>query len=264
MKSNPNIHPSAIVHPGAQIAEGVIVGPYCTIGESVSLGANTVCHSHVNIQGLTTIGEDCQIYPFASLGTAPQDLKYNGEATRLVIGNNNKIREYVTMNTGTQQDRGVTTVGSNGLFMMGCHVAHDCVIKDNVILANSVAIGGHVTVGDHAIVGGNAAVHQFVRIGCYAMIGAMSMVANDVIPYAIVKGDRAKVHGLNLVGLKRSGFSRELIAELKSIYEALFNSGGLFADRLTKARTMSSNHEAVRVLLDFVTENSKMQLLQTA
>jgi UDP-N-acetylglucosamine acyltransferase len=223
-------HPTAIIDPGAQIGNDVCIGPYCVIGKEVTLGNNVRLHSHVVIEGRTTIGEKTEIFPFASIGHIPQDMKYGGEPSELIIGKNNRIREYVTMQPGTIGDKMKTIVGDNGLFMAGAHVAHDCVISNNVQMANNAILGGHVEIGDFAIVGGNSAVHQFVRIGHHAIVGGMSGVEHDVIPYGSVKGERAFLNGLNIIGMKRRGVPRDDIDALRKAYKQLFD--------LQKTRTL--------------------------
>src|SRR5438094_9343371 len=231
----PQIHPTAIVAPGATLAEDVSIGPYCVVGEEVVLGAGVTLIAHIVVDGRTTIGEKTRIFPFASIGLEPQDLKYRGEKSRLVIGRHNTIREHVTMNPGTEGGGMVTRVGDNCLLMVGAHVAHDCQIGDHVILVNNATLGGHVVMEDYSILGGLSAVHQFVRIGRHAMIGGMSGVERDVIPYGMVVGDRARLTGLNIVGIQRRGFTREEIQGLRSAYQFLFSDDGTFSDRVTEA-----------------------------
>ena len=204
----PNIHPTSVINPAASIADTVKIGPYCTIGPNVQIDEDVELVSHVCLSGQTKIGKRSQIFPFSSIGSDPQDLKYNGELSRLVIGEDNVIREHVTMNPGTKGGGLLTRVGNNCLFMVGSHVAHDCKIGDKVILVNNATLGGHVEIGDWALVGGLSAVHQFVRIGKHAMVGGMSGVENDVIPYGSVIGNRARLSGLNIVVLRILGFSR--------------------------------------------------------
>lgn len=248
-----SIHPTAVVSESASLGANVTVGPYCVIGDGVTIGDNTVLHSHVAVYGNTTIGSNCQIFPFASLGHAPQDLKFKGEKSSLTIGDNNVIREHVTMNPGTEGGTMVTRVGSNCLFMVGAHVAHDCQVGDHVILANNATLAGHVEVGDHTIIGGMSAIHQFVRIGKHAIIGGMSGVENDVIPFGSVVGERASLAGLNLVGLKRRGFERDTIHALRNVYKALFeNSQGTLAERCTNAREAFAKNNEVMQLLTFL------------
>lgn len=248
----PTIHPTAVVDPAAKLAQSVTVGPYCIIGPEVTIGANTHLHSHVVISGKTTIGANNTIYPFASLGQPPQDLKYDGEVATLTIGDENTIREYVTMHIGTAGGNKETRVGSRNLFMALAHVAHDCVIGDDTVLANGATLAGHVHVGNHAIVGGLAAVHQFVRIGPYAMIGGHCGIALDVPPYAIVSGRRAFLAGLNLVGLRRHGFSRDDIQSLNQVYDQLFfGEEGTLAERITTV-TAQAPGPHVQDLIEFV------------
>ena len=219
------IHPTAIVSATAQIADNVEIGPYSIIGEDVKIGEGTKIMAHVVIEGDTTIGKNNVIFPFAVIGTAPQDLKFKGEKAKLVIGDNNKIREHVTIHLGTQDGAMVTTVGSNCLFMVGAHIAHDCIVGNNVILANNATLAGHVEVGDYVVIGGLSAVHQFARIGKGAMIGGMSGVENDVIPNGLVIGERAALAGLNIVGMKRRGIAREDIHALRNFFKQVFVKG---------------------------------------
>ncbi|MFK7839649.1 MAG: acyl-ACP--UDP-N-acetylglucosamine O-acyltransferase [Bdellovibrionales bacterium] len=259
------IHPTAIIEDGAQIGANVQIGPYCVIGSNVVLKDNVVLKSHVVIEGQTIIGEGTKVFPFASLGTQPQDLKYDGEPSSLHIGKNNTIREHVTMNPGTGGvGRMETVVGDNCLFMMASHVAHDCIVGNNVILANNATLAGHVEVGDFAIIGGLSAVHQFARIGEHAMIGGMSGVENDVIPYGLVKGERASLHGLNIIGLKRRGFDNNDVRELQSAYGDLFMDEGTFDSRIEKIANDYAEREAVSKLIDFAKHDSKMPLCQPA
>jgi UDP-N-acetylglucosamine acyltransferase len=257
-----NIHPSAIVDPLATLADTVRVGPFCSIGPNVVLEANVHLHSHVVIDGRTKIGEGSEIFPFASIGLAPQDLKYRGEESFLEIGKRNKIREYVTMNPGTEGGGLLTRVGDDCLFMVGAHVAHDCLVGNNVILANNATLAGHVTVGDFAIIGGLSAVHQFVRIGPHAMIGGMSGVENDVIPYGSVMGDRASLCGLNVVGLKRRGFDKETIHRMRSAYRMLFADEGTIKERVADVAEIFGTDEAVKQIVDFVQAQSSRGLTQ--
>ena len=254
------IHPSSVVDPRAEIAATAEIGPFCTVGPDVRLGENVRLLSHVAVDGHTSVGEGTVIYPFASIGHAPQDLKYKGEPSRLEIGAHNRIREHVTMNPGTEGGGMLTQVGSHGLFMVGAHVAHDCIVGDHVILANNATLGGHVVVGDHAILGGLAAVHQFVRIGKHAMIGGMSGVEADVIPYGSVIGERGWLQGLNVVGLKRRGFSRDDIHALRRAYRVLFAEDRELTGRIADLRAGFGEVGLVRDLLDFVTGESSRAL----
>lgn len=219
------IHPTAIIHPGAKLADNVTVGAYTVVGEHVTVGPGTTIASHVVIEGWTEIGSDNTIFQFSSIGAAPQDLKYAGEETWLKIGDRNRIREFTTLNRGTAEGGGVTTVGNDNLFMAYSHVAHDCIVNDHVILANGATLAGHVEVESTAILGGLAAVHQFCRIGCHTMISGGAMVTQDIPPYTVAQGDRAKTVGLNLVGLKRRGFTEETVRGIKKAYRIIFRSG---------------------------------------
>ncbi len=253
-----NVHPTAVISPGAVLHESVRIGPYCIIGSDVVLGEGTRCHAHVNIDGRTTIGRHCEIFPFASIGTVPQDLKFNGEPTTLVIGDHNTIREHVTMNIGTSQDNGTTVVGSHCLFMMGSHVAHDCIVGDHVIMANNATLAGHVTVGEHAILGGLSAVHQFVRVGRYAMIGGGTAVPSDIAPFSVAKSDRAKLAGLNLVGLRRAGFKNSDIQQVKKAYQDLLLNKTEQVIEITKRLTAAYPHNImIKELCEFVLAKSK-------
>jgi UDP-N-acetylglucosamine acyltransferase len=218
------VHPTAIVAEGARLAEGVVVGPYCVVGPHVTIGAKTVLRSHVSIEGHTTLGAGNQLFPFCSVGAPPQDLKYRGEPTLLVIGDNNVIRESVTLQPGTIQGGGVTRIGHRNLFMAYTHVAHDCIVGDENILANGVQLSGHVTLENQTVLGGLSAVHQFCRIGDLGMLGGGSMVVQDVPPFATVQGNHATFRGLNLVGLKRRGFSSASIATIKKVYRAMITN----------------------------------------
>lgn len=258
---NHSIHPTAVVEDGALIEDNVRIGPYCVIGAQVKLRRGVVLHAHVCVAGDTDIGEETQIYPFASLGHPPQDLKYRGEKSRLAIGKRNMIREHVTMNPGTEGGGLLTQVGDNCLFMVGTHVAHDCIIGNHVILANNATLAGHVHVGDGAIIGGLSAVHQFVRIGAYAIIGGMSGVENDVIPYGSVIGERAGLAGLNLVGLKRRQIEREKIHALRNAFKIIFEgTEGTLAERAEIAQKEYGNVDAVAEVLEFMRAESSRSL----
>lgn len=218
------IHPTAIVAPGARLEDGVSVGPYSIIGERVAIGEGTRIGPHVVIDGWTEIGRGCQIFSHAAIGTAPQDLKYRGEETRVSIGDGCTVREYATVNRGTAGGGGLTALGPHTVVMAYAHVAHDCIIGEHVILANLVTLAGHVLIEEHAIIGGITGIHQFVRVGCYAMVGACSAVLQDILPYVKVQGNRAKPYGLNSVGLRRHGFPPEAVRRLKQAYRLLFQS----------------------------------------
>lgn len=257
-----SIHPTAIVHPNAKIGSNVSIGPYSIVGEYVTLSDNVVLHSHVVVEGRTSVGEGTRIFPFASIGHAPQDLKFHGEESQLIIGKNNMIREHVTMNPGTESGGMVTKVGDNGLFMMACHIAHDCQIGNNVIMANNATLGGHVHAGDFAFIGGLAAVHQFVRIGDHAVIGGMSGVENDVIPYGRVKGERAFLAGLNLIGLERRGFGKDDIRVLQKAYNQLFADDGTMEQRLEQVEKDFAGQPQVMELIKFAREKTRFPLCQ--
>ncbi|HYG88248.1 MAG TPA: acyl-ACP--UDP-N-acetylglucosamine O-acyltransferase [Azospirillum sp.] len=258
-----SIHPSAVVDPAAKIGEGVSIGPFCVVGANVELGDRVRLHSHVVVEGRTRIGEGTEIFPFASIGHAPQDLKFHGETSELIVGKFNKIREHVTMNPGTEGGGMLTQVGDHCLFMMSSHVAHDCIVGNHVILANNATLGGHVHLGDYAILGGLSAVHQFVRIGAHAMIGGMSGVENDVIPYGLVMGERARLAGLNLVGLERRGFPKEQVRSLRAAYKILFAStGDTFAARLEEVVREYEDEELVKEVLEFIRAKTSRPLLQ--
>ena len=244
------VHPSSIIEAGAQIGPGCKIGPFCHIGPEVVLAEGVELKSHVVIMGDTRIGAATEVFPFASLGQIPQDLKYKGEQTRLEIGARNRIREYVTMNLGTEGGGGVTRIGDDGLFMSSCHVAHDVQIGNRVILVNSVAIAGHCVLEDDVIVGGLAGVHQWVRIGRGAIIGALSMVAADVIPHGLVTGPRAGLEGLNLVGLKRRGADRAEIAALRDVFAEL--GAGNFRDQARRLSEAAPDSALVNEVLEFI------------
>lgn len=257
------IHSTAVIEDGATIAPDVEIGPFCVVGSEVSLAAGVRLHSHVVVSGKTQVGEGTEIYPFASIGHSPQDLKYKGERSELIIGRHNVIREHVTMNPGTEGGGMVTRVGDRCLFMMASHVAHDCQIGNQVILANNAALAGHVTVGDHAIIGGLAAIHQFVRIGEHAFIGGMAAIENDVIPYGTAMGERASLAGLNLVGLRRRGFEREDIHALRNAYKALFeDSGGNFEERLSKVAKAYPESKTVQQVVAFLRADTSRAVCQ--
>jgi UDP-N-acetylglucosamine acyltransferase len=258
----PQIHPTALVAPGAMLAETVVVGPYCVVGEAVTLEERVTLRGHAVVDGRTTIGEGSRIFPFAAIGLEPQDLKYRGEVSELVIGRNNTIREYVTMNPGTEGGGMVTRIGDNCLFMVGAHVAHDCQIGDHVIMANNATLAGHVVVEDYAVLGGLCAVHQYVRIGKHAMIGGMSGVERDVIPYGQVMGDRARLCGLNIIGMQRRGFSREDIQGLRNAYQFLFASDGTLSDRVNETAERFTGIGPVDDIVEFIRADSNRAICQ--
>ena len=254
------VHPSAVVEPGALIGSGCKIGPFCWIGSNVHLAERVSCASHVVIKGQTKIGSDTKVFSFAVIGEIPQDLKFNGENTSLVIGERNTIREHVTINTGTHGGGGLTSIGDDCLFMAGCHIAHDALLANRIIIVNSAAIAGHVVIEDDVIVGGLCGVHQFVRLGKGAIIGAVTMVANDVIPYGLVQGPRGQLGGLNLVGLKRRGVGRGDITSLRAAFQMLAQGEGAFQDRAKRLGEESDN-AYVQEIVDFVMGDSGRSFL---
>lgn len=251
------IHATAVVHPDARLAPDVTVAPYSIIEEETEIGAGTQVGPHVVIRKYTTIGKRCRIFQFGSIGEIPQDLKFKGEKTYLVIGDDNQIRECATLHRGTEGGGGVTRVGNNNLIMAYAHVAHDCVLENNTVLANAATLAGHITVGDYAVIGGLAAVHQFVRIGCHAFVGGKSAVTRDVPPYVLVSGDRARLHGLNQVGLGRRGFTEETIRALKKAYRILFRSNLTLKDAVEQVRTEMNQVPEVAHLIEFLTTSER-------
>ena len=245
------IHPSAVIEDGAQIDPAASVGPFCTVGAEVSLAAGVVLKSHVVITGKTSVGPDTVIFPFAVIGEIPQDLKFKGEASRLEIGARNRIREHVTMNCGTEGGGGVTRVGDDGLFMAGCHIAHDAQVGNNVIVVNNAAVAGHCVIEDQVIIGGLSGIHQWVRVGRGAIIGAVTMVTNDVIPYGLVQAPRGDLDGLNLVGLKRRGVARSDITALRAAFQMLAQGEGTFHDRAERLGAETES-DYVREIVDFI------------
>ncbi len=254
------IHPNAVVDAKARLAETVSIGPYCVVGPDVELADGIELVSHVVVAGRTRIGAGTRIFPFASIGHPPQDLKYRGEPSTLEIGANNQIREYVTIQPGTEGGGMVTRVGNDCLFMASAHVAHDCLLGDSVIMANNATLAGHVVVGDHAFLGGLCAVHQFVRIGKHAMIGGMSGVEADVIPFGMVIGNRAHLNGLNIIGLKRRGFSREDVHTLRNAYRLLFAPEGTLQERVADVEEQFQDNAVVMEIIAFIRAESNRQL----
>ena len=250
------IHKTAIIDSSAKISEYVTIGPYTVIGPNVVIGEGTVIQSNVNITGNTSIGKYNLIYPFASIGNDPQDLKFKGEKTLLEIGDNNKIREYVTINPGTEGGGGKTKVGNNCLFMVSSHIAHDCIVGDNVILANNVPLGGHAHVDDNAIIGGNSAVQQFTRVGKFAMVGGMCGVVRDVIPYGIVHGNRSILQGLNLIGLRRKNIPNKEILSLSEAYKIIFKNENL-TENLSNLSNDLRKNELVLEVVNFLEKDKK-------
>jgi UDP-N-acetylglucosamine acyltransferase len=257
-----DIHKTAIIEEGAKIGENVKIGPFCVIGKHVKIGDGTELKSHVVIDGYTTIGKNNIIYPFASIGTAPQGLKFKGEASEVIIGDRNTIREYVTINPGTKDGTMITKVGNGCLLMIGTHIAHDCQVGNHCIFANNATLAGHVIVGDYAVIGGLSAVHQFVRIGKHAMIGGMSGVEHDVIPYGTVKGSRASLAGLNLVGMKRREIPTEEINKMRKFFKEVFISEeSTFEERLQKFEKESQDSEVIKDVLKFLNSNEKSRAI---
>ena len=253
------IHKSAIIDPKAKVSLNVKIGPYTVIGPNVEINENTIIHSHVNISGHTIIGKENKIYPFTSIGNDPQDLKYNGEETKLTIGDNNIIREYVTINPGTIGGGEETKIGNNCLFMISSHVAHDCKVGNNVIIANNVPLGGHSIIEDSVVIGGNSAVQQFTRIGKMAMIGGMTGVLHDVIPYGLSTGNRNSLQGLNLIGLRRAKFDNKEILQLSEVYKIIFSTKNL-TENISKLNGSLKNNPLVKDLIDFITKDKKRSI----
>jgi UDP-N-acetylglucosamine acyltransferase len=253
----PNAHPTALIHPGARLADDVMVGPYAVIGEHVVIGAGTRIDGHAMVEGRTTIGADCHIFPFCSIGQPPQDLKYAGEPTQLVIGDHNVCREYVTLNLGTASGGGVTTIGDHNFFMAYVHVAHDCHIGHHAVLANAATLAGHVSIGDWAIVGGLVAVHQFVRIGTHAMIGGASGLGQDVPPYLVAAGRPATLYGLNAIGLKRRGFTNEQVQTLKQAYQMLFRSKLKRKEAIKEVTDKWNTSPDIMALVQFIEQSER-------
>ncbi len=246
------IHPTAIVHPGVELDSGVEVGPYTTIAEGVRIGKNTRIGPHVVIDKWVEIGISCDIFQFSSIGAPPQDLQYKGEKTETIIGDNNVVREFVTIHRATTKENRKTTIGNNNLFMAYVHIAHDCEIGNDVIMANAATLAGHVILEDHAIVGGLVAIHQFVRIGTYCLIGGMSAVNKDIPPYVLAVGNRATLFGLNKVGLKRQGFSRNEINEMKKAYNILFRSSTSLSDSVKRLEVELPDSAYAGSFIDFI------------
>lgn len=258
------IHETAIIASGAQIGENVKIGPYSVIGENVIIGNDTEIKSHVIIDGCTKIGFGNVIYPFAAIGLSPQDLKYNGEKSTLEIGNNNRIREYVTMHPGTTSGGMRTVIGSNCLFMASAHVAHDCKVGDYVIMANNATLAGHVIVGNHVIIGGLSAVHQFVRIGDYSIIGGMTGIARDLVPYSSSFSDHDKIKGVNIIGLKRAGFSNSDILLIQKVFDKLFfeDDGASFSEKIDFVKDKYKGVDKIEKIINFLQSESKRSFVQ--
>ena len=257
------IDATALIGSSAQLGANVTIGPYCIIGENVVIGDNTRLHSHVVIDGHTTIGEGCEIFPFAVLGKPPQHTRYDNEPSRLIIGKRCVIREHVTMHPGTAIDAMKTSVGDFGLFFAGTHVAHDCVVGDNVIFANNAALGGHVKIGDHVMLGGFSAVQQWCRVGAHSMVGAHSLVDADIIPFCIAAGNRAKLSGINVIGLERRGFSTETVNALRGLFRSLVRGNGLFARRLEEVREQFIGQPEFDMMFDFIDNAGRNGICQS-
>ena len=253
------IHPTSIISSNANVSNNIEIGPYCIIDEGVSIDEGNKLISHVHISGNTKIGKKNIIYPFASIGNDPQDLKYNGEKTLLKIGDNNKFREYVTVNPGTEGGGGLTKIGNNCLFMISSHIAHDCNVGNNVIIANNVPLGGHVTIEDNVVIGGNSAVQQFTRIGQMAMIGGMTGVLHDVIPYGLSVGNRNYLQGLNLIGLRRANFENKDILGLSEAYKEIFATKNL-SENLNKLNGAFKENPLVKNVIEFINKDKKRSI----
>ena len=250
------IHNTAIIDPKAKISSSVSIGAFTVIGPNVEIGENTIIQSHVSIIGNTKVGKNNKIYPFASIGNDPQDLKFDGEVTKLEIGDNNKIREYVTVNPGTKGGGGLTKIGNNCLFMVSSHIAHDCLVEDNVILANNVPLGGHAHIEENVIIGGNSAVQQFTRVGKSSMIGGMCGVVRDIIPYAMVHGNRSILQGLNLIGLRRKNIPNKEILVLTEAYKEIFKDENLTTN-LKNLKQEFRKNELVNDVVKFLEKDKK-------
>jgi UDP-N-acetylglucosamine acyltransferase len=251
------IHPTAIVDPRAKLGAGVHVGPFTVIDGDVEVGEGTRIGSHCVLTGHTAIGRDNRIFHFCSIGEANQDKKYRGEPTRLVIGDRNTIREYCSLNRGTAQDRGETTVGNDNWIMAYCHIAHDCVVGDHTVFANNATLAGHVWIGDHTVLGGFTGVHQFVRVGAHVMAGVSSVVLQDIPPYVTVAGHPCAPHGINAEGLKRRGFAPEALAALKRAYKTLYKSGLTLADARAELARQANESPEVKAIVDFLATSTR-------
>ena len=250
------IHSTAIVSKSAKIGKNVNIGPYSVIGDEVVIEDDVEIMSHVCVDGRTSIGSGTRIFPFAAIGYQPQDLKFRGEESKLIIGKNNSIREYVTMHPGTEGGAMETVVGDNNLFMIGVHIAHDCVVGNNIVMGNNATLGGHVKIGDGVIIGGMTAIHQWVRVGSHAIIGGMSGVERDVIPYGSVKGDRAKLYGINIIGLQRAGEERSEIMALRKAYDIIFSTQNTLFENLKTAEAEFSASRCVKDIAKFMRQET--------
>ena len=253
------IHNTAIIGKNTIIGSNVVIGPYCVIEDKVKIGNDNILSSSVYMSGETDIGNENTFFPFCSIGSEPQDLKYQGEKSKLIIGDKNIFREHTTVNPGTAGDNMITVVGNSSLFMIGAHIAHDCIIGDNVIMANQATLAGHVKVDNFAVLGGLSAVHQYCRIGKLAMIGGLSAVENDVIPFGLALGNRAKITGVNIVGLKRANYSKDIIREYSNIIDKIFTGGTITSE---KEKIKNNNNSLIKELLIFLDKNSSRGLCQ--
>jgi UDP-N-acetylglucosamine acyltransferase len=251
------IHPTAIVDPKAEVGSDVAIGPYSIIGENVSIGSATVIGSHVVIEPYVTIGPNCQVFQYAAIGAPPQSLKYGGERTYIKIGQGTIVREFVTIHRGTEFGGGITEIGEQCFLMAYTHIAHDCVIGRKVVMSNNATLGGHITIGDYATIGGLVAIHQFVKVGNHAFVGGKSAVVKDIPPYVIAAGDRAKLHGLNTVGLKRHGFSRKTLSELKKVYRIVFRIGITLNEAIERVKSEVEQIPEVVNFLDFIKSSER-------
>ena len=252
------IHKTSIINKNTKIGSNVEIGPFCTLGDNVHIGEGCKLHSHINIQGDVEIGRNTEIFPFVSIGSIPQDLKYRGEKTKVIIGSNCKIREYVTVNIGTEGGGKLTSLGDNCLLMVGTHIAHDCIVGNNVIFANHSTLAGHVVIHDNVVVGALSAIHQFSRIGEGAMIGGMSGVTADVVPFSTVIGNRAKLSGLNILGLKRRLTKKSEMSELRKVFKYIFyDKKNTFKLRINEIKNKKYKEKTIKVLLDFLSSNSE-------
>ena len=256
-----SIHPTAIVDAKAEIGQNVVIGPFCTVGSHVTLNDNVILHSHVCVTGRTSVGANSVIHPFSVIGGNPQHLAFRDEETQLVIGENNVIREHVTMHIGTAGGGGITRIGANGYFMVGAHIAHDCTVGDSVIFANNATLGGHVIVEQGAFLGGLSAIHQHCRIGRYAFVGGCAAVAGDIIPFGSAYGNHARLGGLNIIGMKRRNTSRETIHAIRAAYKTLFEEGATFADRLESVRANHGTIDEVKKIVDFIDAGNARSLM---
>lgn len=258
-----SIHPTAVVSPRAELGEGVTIGPFCSVGPNVEIEDGARLVSHVVVDGHTRIGAETVLFPFCTVGLDPQDLKYRGEPTRCEIGTRTQIREHCTIHRGTATGHGVTHIGADCFIMAVAHVAHDCMIGDHVIIANNAVMGGHVSIGDHAVIGGSAAIHQYVRIGRAAMIGGVSGVEGDVVPFGSVIGNRARLAGINVIGLQRRGFTKAQIQRLRIAFRTLFSDQGVFAARVEKVRALFGDDALVAEVIAFIDAPSKRGMIRS-